>query len=215
MSTINNKNKKKPPQTSNQNKSSQPLNQSSNPWQTKENKQQNQPKEAKNVVHKQNVAKAKFEEAQLEHLQAAKKHIENYESSSEEEDLDSDALLKTVFKGYDGDRAQLRKTQEFLENIFQSGAATCLICIATVKRSDYIWSCDNCYSFFHLNCLQRWAKDSISQQKMHHDNVVGGYYTNQGEYVPKQVKAIKWCCPKCRADYLPDEVSFMNGNHLI
>lgn len=74
----------------------------------------------------------------MEHLQAAKKHIENYESSSDEEDLDCDALLKTVFKGYDGDRSQLQKTQEFLENIFQSGAATCLICIATVKRTDYV-----------------------------------------------------------------------------
>lgn len=44
---------------------------------------------------------------------------------------------------------------------------------------------------------------------MHQDNVVGGYYTNQGEYIPKQVKEIKWCCPKCRADYMPNEVSLV------
>lgn len=136
----NNKNKKKISQVLNQNKSNQ-ANQSPNPWHSKENKPQSQAKEAKeakNAANKQNVAKAKFKEVQLEHLQAAKKHIVNYESSSEEEDLDSDTLLKSVFKGYDGDKTQLRKTQEFLENIFQSGAATCLICIATVKRSDYV-----------------------------------------------------------------------------
>lgn len=138
MSSFNNKNKKKTPQTSNQNKPNQ-TNLPPNPWHVKENKSQNnQPKETKNAVSKQNSSKAKFKEAQQEHLQAAKKHIENYESSSEEEDLDSDTLLKTVFKGYGGDKEQLRKTQEFLENIFQSGAATCLICIATVKRTDYV-----------------------------------------------------------------------------
>lgn len=70
-----------------------------------------------------------------------------------------------------------------------------------------IWSCDHCYSFFHLNCLQKWAKDSLSQQKIHQDDETVGYYNNQGEYIQKQVKAIKWCCPKCRSDYLPSEVS--------
>lgn len=132
MSSFSNKNKKKNAQSSNQATATQ------NVWQIKEKKTTSQVKESKNTVNKQNVAKAKFKEAQLEHLQAVKKHIQNYESSSEEEDLESDALLESVFKGYDGDRDQLRKTQEFLEYIFQSGAATCLICIATVKRTDYV-----------------------------------------------------------------------------
>ncbi|XP_031617999.1 NF-X1-type zinc finger protein NFXL1 isoform X1 [Contarinia nasturtii] len=201
MSTFNNKNKKKTPQTENYNKSN-----STNAWHTKDTNQQTTSKETKNATNKQNASKNKFKEAQMEHIQAAKKHFQNYETSSDEEDLESDALLESVFKGYDGDRSQLRKTQEFLEHVFQSGAATCLICIATVKRTDFIWSCENCFSFFHLNCLQRWAKDSISQQKMHQENDVGGYYNNQGEYIPKQVKAIKWCCPKCRADYPPSDI---------
>lgn len=132
MSTLNSKNnnKKKTSQLTNK-----PSNIPENPWQTKA---QIATKEPKNDTNKQNVAKAKFKEAQMEHIQAAKKHIQNYESSSEEEDLESNALLESVFKGYGGDRSQLRKTQEFLEHIFQSGAATCLICIATVKRTDYV-----------------------------------------------------------------------------
>lgn len=135
MSTLNskNKNKKKTSQLTNK-----PSNIPKNPWQIKETRGQIATKEPKNDTNKQNVAKAKFKEAQMEHIQAAKKHIQNYESSSEEEDLESDALLESVFKGYGGDRSQLRKTQEFLEHVFQSGAATCLICIATVKRTDYV-----------------------------------------------------------------------------
>lgn len=43
---------------------------------------------------------------------------------------------------------------------------------------------------------------------MRQENEAAGYYNNRGEYIAKQVKAIKWCCPKCRADYHPDEVSF-------
>lgn len=137
MSTFNNRGKKKNAQPTNFNKSNQGSVVQS-PWGVKENQSHIQAKESKNATNRQNVAKAKFKEAQLEHLQAAKKHIQNYESSSEEEDLESDALLESVFKGYDGDRSQLRKTQEFLEHVFQSGAATCLICIATVKRTDYV-----------------------------------------------------------------------------
>lgn len=101
----------------------------------------------------------KLKEAQKKHLQAAQKHLQNYESSSEEE-LENDSLFgecllmvgaatqsfdssrlhfaESVFKNYAGDKIGLQKTQEFLENVFQSGAATCLICIATVKRTDYV-----------------------------------------------------------------------------
>jgi len=35
-----------------------------------------------------------------------------------------------------GMNADLGRTQHFLEEVFQSGAATCLICIGSVKRID-------------------------------------------------------------------------------
>lgn len=89
-----------------------------------------------------------FLEAQSKHIEAAKKHIIDYESSSDEE-LASDSLLDSVFKGYGGDKEELQKTQQFLENVFQSGTATCLICIATVKRSDHV----NITYYFLFNLL--------------------------------------------------------------
>lgn len=86
---------------------------------------------------------ASFETAKQQHLEAAKRVTitggGGYESSSDEEDLAADELLATVLKGYgDGDRSALSRTQECLESTFQSGAATCLICIASVRRVDHV-----------------------------------------------------------------------------
>lgn len=83
-------------------------------------------------------AQDKFKEIRNEHLKAAKKYTENYESSSDEEDFECQPILESVFKSYNGDRTELQKTQEFLEHCFTSGASTCLICIGNVKRSDYV-----------------------------------------------------------------------------
>lgn len=84
----------------------------------------------------------RFQQAQSKHLEAARKIASqaSYESSSDEEELAGESLLASVFKGYAGDDGQLSKTQQFLENVFQSGSAICLICIATVKRADYVSS---------------------------------------------------------------------------
>lgn len=75
-------------------------------------------------------------------------------------------------------------------------------------ESKQIWSCENCFSFFHLNCIQRWAKDSTQLKKLHDENE-GGYYNNLGEYIPKKQKVINWCCPKCRFEYEVSEVRQM------
>ncbi|KAJ8891237.1 hypothetical protein PR048_010752 [Dryococelus australis] len=74
------------------------------------------------------------------------------------------SVLKS-FSQLGGKNEDLGRTQKFLEEMFVSSAATCLICIASVKRTDAIWNCEECYSFFHLTCIQRWAKDSIVHQR--------------------------------------------------
>lgn len=107
-------------------------------WSKIEKEPQNQVKDGKNTTTKQNAAHNRFKEIQTEHLQAAKKYTQNYESSSEEENGLENDILESVFKNYGGDKSQLQKTQEFLENVFQSGASTCLICIGNVKRTDYV-----------------------------------------------------------------------------
>lgn len=173
---------------------------------------QTQPRQS-NIGKSEVDAKRKFEKLQRENLESAKRFTEHYDSSSgDDEGQDREAvaisdIFSSVFKGYSGDSKDLQKTQHFLENAFQTGAATCLICIATVKRSEPIWSCGHCYCFFHLACIQRWANDSMGQKKLGHDQEEG-YYTNTGEYVPKRQLVINWDCPKCRATYEDLEIPY-------
>nr|CAD7576458.1 unnamed protein product [Timema californicum] len=111
----------------------------SNPW----NRGGKQNITSKKDVPKANVtAKLRFEEAQARLQASVQKHIKpDYESSSEEDELESDNILGSVLKSYSqlgGKSEDLGRTQRFLEDAFQSGAATCLICIASVKRNDAV-----------------------------------------------------------------------------
>lgn len=126
---------------------------------------------------------------------------ESYESSDEEDSIKPD-VLNGVFKnvGVDANKESI----ESLTNAFSFGAV-CLICISKVKRADRIWSCTNCYTFFHLNCIQRWGNDSLAQKRLGQE-LDEGYYNNAGEYIPKQNKPLEWNCPKCRECYAPDEI---------
>ncbi|XP_067003149.2 NF-X1-type zinc finger protein NFXL1 [Anabrus simplex] len=142
----------------------------------------------------------KFREAQARLQASVQKHIKpDYESSSEEEELESDNILGSVLKSYSqvgGKSEDLGRTQRFLEDAFQSGAAVCLICIGSVKRTEAIWNCVECYCFFHLTCIQRWARDSIAFQKQ------------ALEDLPHQKghSDLQWSCPKCRHDYSQNDI---------
>lgn len=169
-----------------------------------------QPKRSKNInVKKPNhenkerrTGEAKFKEAQMKLQLLVQKHLEDKSiSSDEEEELETNSILGSVIKNYSqygGKNEDLERTQNFLENVFHSGAAACLICIETVKRNDPIWSCSSCFGFFHLLCIQRWAKDSIAHQKLAIDERPGIGRNN-----------ILWQCPKCRKDY--DQTSVPNA----
>lgn len=120
-----------------------------NPWGQPASKTANNPSKPKKKHTQPNPPPAtstntaknadKFLLAQTKHIESARKHVADYESSSDEGEMqDTDSVLASVFKGYSGGRDELNKTQQFLENTFQSGAATCLICIASVKRADFV-----------------------------------------------------------------------------
>ena len=103
-----------------------------------------------------------------------KKHLEKVQSSeadanssseesSEEQELleESNEIIEKVFNAYDLKNIQDSRTKEALIQSISSGS--CLICISAVKKKDQIWSCTSCYCSFHMNCIQRWARDSIYQ----------------------------------------------------
>eukprot|EP00079_Xenopus_tropicalis_P028320 XP_012823254.1 PREDICTED: NF-X1-type zinc finger protein NFXL1 isoform X1 [Xenopus tropicalis] len=148
-------------------------------------------------------SKKKFEEIQKANQAAVKKLAADHYSSSDDEDGDEDAegkqkkILALTFTSYtsqtDGDLSELARTQQYLNEAFQSGAVTCLICIASVKRNQAVWSCSGCYCIFHMPCIQKWAKDSVF--------LVSSPLTDDDF----DKKDYPWPCPKCRYEYKRSE----------
>jgi len=83
----------------------------------------------------------------------------------------------------------VQEAREQVRNALQS--STCLICISSVRRTEATWSCSTCYSGFHLVCIQRWAKDTIFQQKQQLEG--------DPERAAKE-RLVCWSCPKCRRE---------------
>jgi len=123
------------------------------------------------TVKKSSGGSRKFEEACAEIKANVDKHVakmakESVDDSDSGEDEDNNLnendIISTVFGGYgQKDGSEISRTAQVLKDSLRSGAAVCLICIASVKKSEALWSCSKCYCSMHLTCIQRWAKDSI------------------------------------------------------
>uniref|UniRef100_A0A3Q2EBW0 Nuclear transcription factor, X-box binding-like 1 n=1 Tax=Cyprinodon variegatus TaxID=28743 RepID=A0A3Q2EBW0_CYPVA len=111
------------------------------------------------------AVQSKFEEIRRSNQAAAKRLVESHVSSSssdEENDDAGDRQRGKVLEFKDGgDASGLHRTNQYLSDLFQSGALTCLICIASVRRTQQVWSCSGCFTLFHLPCIQKWARDSV------------------------------------------------------
>uniref|UniRef100_A0A3B4F7X3 Nuclear transcription factor, X-box binding like 1 n=1 Tax=Pundamilia nyererei TaxID=303518 RepID=A0A3B4F7X3_9CICH len=153
------------------------------------------------------AVQSKFEEIRKSNQAAAQRLVESHFSSSSSSDEDDNSIddgdhkegkrgkiLASAFTTYTdqtgGDATGLQRTGQYVSDLFQSGALTCLICIASVKRTQAVWSCSSCFSLFHLPCIQKWAKDSVFLVSSVTDEDFGQ-------------KQHPWPCPKCRAEYPP------------
>ncbi|KAI4890892.1 hypothetical protein NFI96_020729, partial [Prochilodus magdalenae] len=148
---------------------------------------------------------SRFDEIRKSNQAAAQRLAEKQYSSSSDEDEDDDedgrlgkrgrilqSTLTTYTNQTGGDVSDLERTRQYLNEAFQSGAITCLICIASVKRTQAVWSCVGCYSIFHIPCIQKWAKDSVFLVSSVTDEDFGK-------------KDHPWPCPKCRYEYSPQQ----------
>ncbi|XP_062899261.1 NF-X1-type zinc finger protein NFXL1 isoform X2 [Mobula hypostoma] len=146
------------------------------------------------------LSRKKFEEI-CKANQAAVQRFADEDTSSEDdeegggEDFESQRgkIVASTFTTYSdhigGDFSrELERTKQYLNDAFQSGAQTCLICIASVKRNHAVWNCFRCYCIFHMPCIQKWAKDSIFLVSSVLDDDFGR-------------KDHPWPCPKCRHQY--------------
>ncbi|KAL2079385.1 hypothetical protein ACEWY4_025129 [Coilia grayii] len=154
-------------------------------------------------------SQSKFDEIRKSNQAAAMRLAESQYTSSSEDDDDEDEegqdegrvgkhgkILESTFTTYTrqtgGDMAELERTRQYLNEAFQSGAIACLICIASVKRTQAVWSCERCYCIFHITCIQKWAKDSVFLVSSVTDEDFGK-------------KEHPWPCPKCRHEYAPQQ----------
>ncbi|CAI5783838.1 NF-X1-type zinc finger protein NFXL1 [Podarcis lilfordi] len=148
------------------------------------------------------TSQKKFDEIKKANQAAARKLVEDqFSSSSEEEDEDIKGkhgkILAKTFTTYtnqtDGDASELERTRQYMNDAFQSGAMTCLICIASIKRNQAVWSCSGCFCIFHMPCIQKWAKDSLF--------LISSPLTDD-DFGKKDYP---WPCPKCRFEYKRSE----------
>lgn len=70
------------------------------------------------------------------------------------------------------------RTHEDIDN----GHYECAICTGEVLRSEKVWSCQTCWTVFHLQCVKSWSESAIKQQEDQ---------ARQGTQRPQ------WRCPGC------------------
>jgi hypothetical protein len=60
----------------------------------------------------------------------------------------------------------------------------CVICFENIKRHVATWSCSHCYGVFHLNCIRKWATESMKERSNNNNN------NNNNN---------TWICPCCQS----------------
>lgn len=71
-----------------------------------------------------------------------------------------------------------------------SGAYECMVCYGGLTRKAKIWNCKCCWAVFHLNCVQKWAKQGLEQPPSRATRADG------------EPSKRSWRCPACNN---PDE----------
>ncbi|KAF5301721.1 hypothetical protein FQA39_LY10652 [Lamprigera yunnana] len=162
-------------------------------------KKESQPNNLGGNQPKMNNSEIKFKQIHEKFQEAVKKHTKEFDSSSEEEELQTSDIIRSISKHYTqsgGTNDNLSRTNAYLTDTVTSGVNICLICISSIKRMDNIWNCEECFSILHLMCIQRWAKDKVFQLKQ----------SLVDEIPTKKTLKIMWDCPKCRQNYNPSDI---------
>lgn len=157
-----------------------------------------------------------FDQASAEIQANLQRHIERQKSRGQNVELDSgeeseeapdevdeahERILAQMFQSYGmAPESVDARTRSAVLQSFSSGTHSCLICISSIKKSDPIWNCGNCFCSLHITCVQRWARDSIFQQKQ--DQELNSHpdhrQIRQGIVQSPPSNAWRWCCPNCR-----------------
>ncbi|KAG2733630.1 hypothetical protein G9P44_003155 [Scheffersomyces stipitis] len=86
----------------------------------------------------------KEEEFQDEELD---EELEEYEELSEDEEYNDETLASTIIRE------------------IQDGTYICLVCTGEIDQHSQVWSCDECYRVYDLDCIKDWALRGSSTDK--------------------------------------------------
>lgn len=118
----------------------------------------------KETVEHNSISKDQEEVSEVSSGLESKSQLE----SESESDSESDSSLDEEY------------ANESLSNIIideiSNGTYTCLVCTLEIDRTSQVWSCDNCYRVYDLDCIKDWAVNGSS--------TVGK----------------KWRCPSCNIE---------------
>ena len=119
--------------------------------------------------------------------ESSRKATAELSSSDEESSDESDELVSSALSKY---YQLLGASNDSTVGIqFVSSSTSCLVCLSVIKRSEAVWSCQQCWCIFHLVCIQQWARDGV---KVQHPVLSAQLFPSLHD---------NWSCPKCRQDY--------------
>ncbi|XP_065059234.1 NF-X1-type zinc finger protein NFXL1-like [Rhopilema esculentum] len=146
---------------------------------------------------RETASEGRLEKARKIRKVAAEKYshlLEDTDSSDEE--LREEEIMKKTLNNYTvqlcGDDSSVPEPNSFVANMLQAGEITCPVCIDPVKHVDPIWSCRKCFGIFHIQCIQRWARQLVGAKNIEMEN-------------SELEESTLWCCPNCRNDYKQED----------
>lgn len=99
------------------------------------------------------------------------------ESTEEEEEQEEEEDEKEDEDDSDLESVTLESLSDTILRELEQGIYTCLVCTLEIDRESEIWSCQNCYRVYDLECIGDWAKRGTST-----------------------TKDKKWRCPNCNIE---------------
>lgn len=83
-----------------------------------------------------------------------------------------------------------------IQEDIKNGQYECPICTNEVLRNSKVWSCQTCWTVFHLGCIKQWSSnaDSAVQQQPNEESPAPRHWRCPGCNLPQDVRPSRYTC---------------------